>query len=246
MDFGSFGSIDFSLAFLYGFLSIVLIDVVLAGDNAVVIAMAVRSLPHEQRRKGILFGAGGAVVLRIGLTFFIAQLLQIPFVKLVGGLLILWIAVKLFVQGAPGEEEREATSLGQAVKIIMIADISMSLDNMLAVAGASQGNFFLLMFGLGLSIPLIIFTSGLLSMLMDRYPIIIYIGAAVLGRVGGEMILGDPATQKLIQVSDVQRYLIEAACAIGVLVVGKLLLRRMIKTEVQASCSTETVQPKEE
>ncbi|MCE5333514.1 MAG: TerC family protein [Desulfobacteraceae bacterium] len=246
MDFAALGSIDFSLTFLYSLLSIILIDVILAGDNAVIIAMAVRSLPQEKRRKGIIFGAGGAVVLRLALTFFISQLLQIPFVKLVGGLLILWIAVKLFVQGVPGEEEREATSLAQAVKIIMIADISMSLDNMLAVAGASQGNFFLLMFGLSLSIPLIIFTSGLLSMLMDRYPIIIYIGAAVLGRVGGEMVISDPAMQNLLHTTDVERYIFEAVCAIGVIVVGKLLLKRMIKNEQPETFNSESVQPKEE
>ncbi|MFZ2446139.1 MAG: TerC family protein [Syntrophobacteraceae bacterium] len=230
MDLGVFGAIDFTWAFLSGLLSIVIIDLILAGDNAVIIAMAVRSLPADRREKGIIFGAGAAVLLRVVLTFFIAQLLQVPYLKLAGGVLILWIAVKLFVEGAPGEErEREATTVYQAIKIIMIADITMSVDNMLAVGGASHGNLFLLLFGLGLSIPLIIFTSGLLSMLMDKHPIIIYIGAAVLGRVGGEMIMTDPSVVKLLEPSALVRYSVEAFFAVGVVVLGKILLWRIIR-----------------
>jgi YjbE family integral membrane protein len=114
--------------------------------------------------------------LRVVATFFVAQLLQINYLKIIGGLLILWIAVKLFVEGAPEDNvEREAATIAQAVKIIVIADITMSIDNMLAVGGASHGNLFLLIFGLGLSVPLVVFTSNLLSILMDKYPIIIYI-----------------------------------------------------------------------
>lgn len=231
MDLGVLGTIDLTWTFFSSLMSIVIIDLILAGDNAVIIAMAVRSLPPEQRRKGIMYGAGAAVVLRVALTFFISQLLQVPYLKFIGGLLILWIAVKLFVQGAPGEEQhREATTIVQAIKIIMIADITMSVDNMLAVGGASYGNLFLLLFGLGLSIPLIIFTSGLLSMLMDRYPVIIYIGAAILGRVGGDMIMTDPAVQNLLEPSKIFRYGVEAFLAIGVIVAGKLLLWRIIRT----------------
>ncbi len=230
MDLGPLGSIDFSLAFFYNLVSIVIIDLILAGDNAVVIAMAVRSLPPEQRKKGIILGAGAAVVLRVALTFFISQLLQIPYLKLTGGILILWIAVKLFIEGAPGEEsQREASTIFQAIKVIMIADITMSLDNMLAVGGASHGNLFLLIFGLGLSIPFIVFTSGILATLMDRYPIIIYLGAAILGRVGGDMILTDPTVAELFSPSAVVRYSIEAAFAAGVIVAGKILLKLMAR-----------------
>ena len=232
MDLGIFGSIEFSWAFLSGLLSIVIIDLILAGDNAVIIAMAVRSLPLDKRKKGIIFGAGAAVLLRVVFTFFVAQLLQIPYLKLAGGILILWIAVKLFMQGAPGEEhEREATTIVQAIRLIVIADITMSIDNMLAVGGASHGNLFLLLFGLGLSIPLIVFTSGLLSMLMDKYPVIIYIGAAVLGRVGGEMIMTDPSIVSWIEPSKVLQYGVEAFLAIGVIVLGKLLLRHMVRVQ---------------
>jgi YjbE family integral membrane protein len=227
LDLGIFGSIHFNLRFLTDLLSIVLIDLILAGDNAVVIAMALRSLPKEQRRKGIFLGAGAAVLLRVIVTFFVAQLLQISYVKLIGGAVILWIGVKLFVEGAPGEEaEREAASLVQAIKIIVIADITMSTDNMLAVGGASHGNLFLLLFGLALSIPFVVFTSTLLSVLMDRYPIIVYIGAAILGRVGGEMMITDPVVVALLNPGEILQYTTQAFFAIGVLVVGKLLMRR--------------------
>lgn len=231
MDF--WNMINPGMNFWYNFLSIIIIDLILSGDNAVLIAMAVRSLPGEQRKKAFIFGAGAAAVLRIGLTFVISQLLGIPFLKLVGGLLILWIAVKLFVEGAPGPEgEKEATTLWQAIKIMMIADITMSTDNMLAVAGASHGSLALLLFGLGLSIPFLVFTSGLLSMLMDRYPVIIYIGAAILGKVGGEMIVTDPAIADYFHHSSIVRYGTEIFCAAGVIILGKILLRRMIRVEL--------------
>jgi len=237
-----FGHISFDLAFLSALFSIVIIDLILAGDNAVVIAMAVRSLPQEQRQKGILFGAAAAVLLRVVLTFFVAQLLNMSYVKLAGGILILWIAVKLFVEGAPEDDhERKATTIWQAIKVIVIADITMSLDNMLAVGGASHGNMFLLLFGLGLSIPFIVFTSNLLSMLMDKYPIIIYAGAAILGKVGGEMMITDPFTVRLLPVSLVTaypagpvpslQYAVEAFFAAGVIVAGKLWMRMMQKKE---------------
>jgi YjbE family integral membrane protein len=250
VDLGVFGLISFDLKFLTSLFSIVIIDLILAGDNAVVIAMAVRSLPREQRKKGIMFGAGAAVLLRVVLTFFVAQLLTVSYVKLVGGLLILWIAVKLFVEGAPEDEHgREATTLWQAIKIIVIADITMALDNMLAVGGASHGNLFLLLFGLGLSIPFVVLTSNLLSMLMDKYPVIIYIGAAILGKVGGEMILTDPFTVGLLPQGLLDpgmlakgvaapaaalKYSVEVLFAAGVIVAGKLWIRRAIAREESA------------
>ena len=163
--------------------SIFIIDLVLAGDNAVVIALAVKSLPKRKRLLGIAFGAGFAVVLRILLTVFAAQLLQISYLKLIGGVLIFWIALKLLIQDIEAEETgREGTNILNAIWIIMVADITMSTDNILALAGASKGNLFLLLFGLGLSIPLVVFGSTLLSRLMDKYPIIIYLGAAVTGK----------------------------------------------------------------
>lgn len=236
MDLGIFGSISFDVTFLSSLFSIVIIDLILAGDNAVVIAMAVRSLPKEQRKKGIIFGAGAAVLLRVVLTFFVAQLLLVSYVKLAGGILITWIAVKLFVEGAPDEANgRKATTIWQAIKIIVIADITMALDNMLAVGGASHGNIFLLLFGLGLSIPFVVLTSNLLSMLMDKYPVIIYIGAAVLGKVAGEMIITDPFTVRLMNPGMVTVYLTEAVFAVGVIVAGKLWMRWAIAGEEKAA-----------
>jgi YjbE family integral membrane protein len=236
IDMGFLGRIDFTWEFCVGFLSIVLIDLVLAGDNAVVIALAVKNLHGKQRRIGIIFGAGAAVALRVVLTFFVAQLLQISFVKLLGGILILWIAVKLLVEGAPEEKfKKEAITFLQAIRIIVLADIIMSTDNILAVAGACKGNFFLLLFGLALSIPFVVFTSSLLSKLMDKYPIIVYIGAAVLGRVGGEMIMTDPFTVKLIEPGKVLQYSVEVIGAVGVIVVGKLYMRWKISRQENSS-----------
>jgi len=233
VDLATIGShITWDLKFFTGILSIVLIDLVLAGDNAVVIAMAVQMLPKSQRFKGIAFGAGAAVVLRVVLTFFVAQLLQIKFLKLIGGAVILWIAVKLFVDGG-GEEgaDNEAKNIWQAIKLIVIADITMSTDNVLAVAGASHGNLFLLLFGLALSIPLVVFTSNLLSLLMDKYPIIILLGAAVLGRVGGEMMITDPWVENLLHPTKVVEYGVQIFFTVGVVVLGKYLVKRRTAQE---------------
>jgi len=193
IDFGWLGHIAFTWQFLLAVLSIVLIDLVLAGDNAVVIAMAVRNLPGKQRLWGIALGAGAAVVVRVIATFLVAQLLNIQFIKLVGGAVIIWIAVKLLSEGADEEcEDKECGSIWQAVWIIIVADMSMGIDNMLAVGAASHGNLFLLLFGLVLSIPFVVFMSNILSKLMNRYPIILWLGAGILGKVGGEMMITDP------------------------------------------------------
>jgi YjbE family integral membrane protein len=226
IDMGWLGRIEFSWDFCVGFLSIVLIDLILAGDNAVVIALAVKNLHGKQRTTGIIAGAGAAVALRVVLTFFVAQLLTISFIKLLGGMLILWIAVKLFIEGAPEDKfQKPATTFWQAIRVIVIADLIMSTDNILAVAGACKGNFFLLLFGLALSIPFVVFTSSLLSMLMDKYPIIVWIGSAVLGRVGGEMIITDPWIVKTIAPPKALQYACEIIGAIGVIAVGKFYMR---------------------
>lgn len=172
---------------------IVWIDIVLAGDNAVVIALAVRNLPPKQKKMGIILGAGAAVGLRAALTAVTAQLLTIPYLKLIGGVLILWIAFKLLRQGEEhGDSDKKgASGLWQAVWMIIVADITMSLDNVMAVGGAARGSLALIVFGLALSIPLVVFGSNLISKLMARYQIIVFIGAAILGKVGGEMILTD-------------------------------------------------------
>ena len=233
MDIGPLRFI-FPWTFLWDLLNIIIINLILSGDNAILLAMAVRWLPPDLRKKGFVFGAGAAVALRIVLTLIIAQVLAIPCIKLAGGIVLLWIAVKLFVQGFPGGEEKEAATLLQAIRIMLIADLTMSLDNVIAVAGVSQGNILLLLLGLGTSIPFVIFTSGLLSMLMDRYPIIIYIGAAILGRLGAEMMVTDPVLTPYISLPAFARYGFEALCAAGVILAGRISLKRLIGADTNA------------
>ena len=237
---GNLGTISFTWDFFLAFLSIILINLVLSGDNAVVIALAVRTLPHKQRLRGIAIGAGVAIILRVFLTFVAAKLLMIKFVQFLGGALIAWIAVKLFMEGVPEEEsKREAKTLVQAVVTILIADITMSTDNVLAVAGASQGNFFLLLFGLALSIPIVVFASDILSRLMDRYPIIVYIGAAILGQLAGEMIIMDPFIYNALHPASWVEWIVRAFFAGGVIVVGKIWMKMRAAKEVPAPASVE-------
>jgi YjbE family integral membrane protein len=226
LDLAALGTISLDWTFASALFSIVIIDLILAGDNAVVIAMAVRSLPKAQRMKGIIYGSAAAVLLRVFLTFFVAKILTMNYVKLVGGLVIIWIAVKLFVEDEEAvEAHAEAATLWHAVRLIVIADITMALDNMLAVGAASHGNLYLLIFGLGLSIPFIVFTSSLLSMLMDKYPVIIYIGAALLGKIGGEMIITDPVVGRFIAPTTLITHAVEFTFAVGVILTGKYWLK---------------------
>jgi YjbE family integral membrane protein len=225
------------MEFFVALFSIVIIDLVLAGDNAVVIAMAVKNLHGRSRTLGIALGSAGAVFVRVIATFFVAKLLAISFIKLFGGAILLWIAVKLLTEGCKEEcQERECGSLWQALWIIIVADMSMGIDNMLAVGAASQGNPYLLLFGLGLSIPLVVFMSSWLAKFMDRYPIIIYIGAAILGKVGGEMMITDPIIHSWLQPGKILEYGVMAFFAVAVVLVGRMLLyRKRSSTEVPAS-----------
>ena len=177
--------------------SIVLIDLTLAGDNALVIALAVRTLPERQQFVGRLWGTAGAVVLRLAFIVVATWLLSIPLLQVVGGLLLVWIALRLVRQGGETEERvRQGTTLYQAIWIIMIADAAMSLDNVLAVAAAAQGDLLLVAVGIGLSLPLVVWGSGLLAWLMNRFTWIIWLGGGVLGYVAGEMILKDHAVER--------------------------------------------------
>jgi len=225
IDLGWLGQIAFTWEFFLAVMSIVLIDLVLAGDNAVVIAMAVKNLQGKERRMGIILGAGGAVVIRVICTFLVAQLLNMSFVKLIGGAVIIWIAVKLLTEGTKEEcHGKECSSVWQALWIIIVADLSMGIDNMLAVGAASHGNLFLLLFGLLLSIPMVVFMSTWLSKLMDRYPIILWIGAAVLGKVGGEMMITDPWVNGLFNPPKGSEYAAMAFFVVFVCVVSKWLI----------------------
>ena len=181
-----------SQAFWVGLAKIIGVNIVLSGDNAVVIALAARSLPPKQQKLAILWGAGAAVILRIILTFFAVALLALPWLKIVGSLLLFWIGIKLLVPEEPGDDVQASDSLMTAIKTILIADLVMSLDNVIAVAAAAGGSFMLLVLGLAISIPLVVFGAALLVKAMERFPVIITLGAALIGMVAGEMIVTDP------------------------------------------------------
>ena len=214
---------------------IIVIDLLLSGDNAVVIALACRNLPPEQRKKGILFGVGGAIGLRVVLTFFAVSLLSLPYLKLVGALLLIWIGIKLILP----EEEHSAgniqadTRLFGAVKTIIIADFVMGLDNVLGVAAAAKGNVALLVFGLLISIPLIAWSSQLVLKLIDRFSFIIYAGGALLGYVAGEMLVGEALFASVVEPRHYLHWLVPVFCAVLVLAIGRwLAMRKISKSEV--------------
>jgi YjbE family integral membrane protein len=221
-------SADFWIALL----KIIWVNVLLSGDNAVVIALAARSLPAHQQNKAVLAGSGAAIVLRVILTLFAVTLLQFPYLKLVGSALLMWIGVQLLA-GDDGEGEVKASaSLWSAVRTILIADLVMSLDNVIAVAAAANtapetSRTALLIIGLGLSIPLIVFGSTLLLKLMQRFPAIITFGAALLGFVSGEMAVEDLAIHDWFEAHmHGMKLPVAFACAIGVVLVGTYLAKR--------------------
>jgi YjbE family integral membrane protein len=182
-------------------LQIILIDILLSGDNAVVIALACRNLPAEQRRLGVFWGVGGAIALRVVLTFFAVALLSLNFVKLVGASLLMWIGIKLVLpqQQAGGHEIAAAGSLLTAIRTIIVADLVMSLDNVVAVAAAARDSVFLLLFGLALSIPLMVWASQLILRLIDRFPVIILGGGALLGWIALSMAITDPVVKPVVE-----------------------------------------------
>jgi YjbE family integral membrane protein len=195
---------DYALAIL----RIIGINIILSGDNAIVIALACRSLPPRQRVIGIILGAGAAVLLRIIFTVLLQQLFDLPWLKLVGGLILLWIAVKLLLGEEANEESvQSGSNVWEAVKIVAVADIVMSLDNVLAIAGAAGRHTDLIVLGLIISVPLVVFGATLLTWLLDRLPILVWAGAALLGWVAGELIATEPVLQP---------YLLPAADAFGV------------------------------
>jgi YjbE family integral membrane protein len=205
---------------------IILINIVLSGDNAVVIALACRSLPPQQQKKAILFGSIGAIVLRLVLTFFAVYLLEQPYLKLIGAALLLWIGIGL-LKGDDEDSDLEGHSgLMAAIKTIVIADLVMSLDNVIGVAAAAKGNVPLLVIGLVISIPLIIFGSTLILKLMTRFPIIITLGAGLLGWVAGEMVLGDPAIKSWVDAHHYLHTIVPPLGVIAVIGLGKWLQGR--------------------
>ena len=216
-----------STDFWIGLLKIIWINIILSGDNAVVIALAARTLPPHQQRMAVLFGSGAAVVLRILLTIVAVQLLAMPYLQIVGGLLLLWIGVQLLGDEDDGEgEAKEHGSLMAAVRTILIADLVMSLDNVIAVAAAAKGSFLLLILGLAISIPLVIFGSTLMIKLMARFPIIVVLGAALIGWVAGETIVSDFIFKDYVAANGWIHYVAAAAGAALVIALGKLVQAR--------------------
>ena len=219
--------------------SIILANILLSGDNAVVIAMAARTLPAKQQKKAIVWGSAAAIVLRVVLTLVAVELLKWPYLKIVGGLLLFYIGLTLLLgdddDDSASEAERQAGHLLVAIRTILIADLVMSLDNVIAVAAAAKGDTFLLVLGLAISIPLIIFGSTLLLKVMERFPIIITAGAALLGYLAGEMLLTDPAVAQHFGAPSMGVVTIAGAiCAALVVVVGLGLKRRQAAKQAPA------------
>lgn len=233
------GLFGFDPTTIINILRIIGIDIVLAGDNAVVIALACRSLPPKQRMAGIILGAGVAVLLRIFFTVVIQFLLEVQYLKLIGGVLLFWIAIKLLTS-EEGKEDgvKSGSSLIEAVRIVAIADLVMSLDNMLAIAAASGGNTYLIIFGLALSIPLVVAGSTLIMTLLTRFPILVWAGAALLGWIAGELIATEPVLRPAIEglsqaFQSSPKIIARAFEVIGagaVLVTGWLIARRAGRT----------------
>ena len=216
---------------------IIMIDILLGGDNAVVIALACRQLPPALRTKGILWGTAGAIVLRVVLIAFALTLLQVPYLKLVGALLLLWIGVKLL---APDDEDSHANIQGSdklwaAVKTVIVADLVMSVDNVIAIAGAATGaggqhQLPLVIFGLLVSIPIIVWGSQLVLKLMDRFPWVITLGGMLLGWIAGTMAVSDPAVKSFVPQDAIVGYAAGAAGAAMVLLIGFLVKKKSTKS----------------
>lgn len=225
-----------STEFWIGLVKIIWINLILSGDNAVVIAMAARALPAHQQRTAVMLGSGAAVVLRIVLTLLAVKLLSLPYLQIAGGLLLLWIGTQLLSGDEEGEGEgREYGSLLGAVRTILLADLVMSLDNVIAVAAAAQGSLVLLVLGLALSIPLVIFGSTLMIRLMERFPVIVLFGAALIGWVAGETIAGDIILQDFSADLPWLHYVAAAAGALFVLLIGHELQRRALAQQQSAA-----------
>lgn len=215
-----------SLEFFMAIGTLVLLDLLLGGDNAVVIAMAANKLPAELRRKAIIIGTGGAVVIRLVMTLAAVWLLTIPYLQAIGGLILIPIAVKLLLPEKKDEHVTASDSLMGAVKTIIIADAAMGVDNVLAIAGASHGSFLLVVLGFLISIPIIVGGSTVIGRIMDRFPVVLYAGAGLLGWTAGSMIMHDQMVSSLIGWGDGSALIVQAVLAAGVIAAGLLLSRR--------------------
>lgn len=208
MDFFTNSVLDFSSFNTLTLLQIIIIDMILSGDNAVVIAMATKSLTREKQNKAIFLGTAGAVILRICFATIIVFLLRIPFIHAIGGLILLWIAYQLLVEKEEGQKVKSHATIFQAVITIVIADAVMSLDNVVAITGAAHGDLLLIIIGVMISIPIMIFGSKLIVKLLQRFRIIVYVGAGILAWTAGDMILSDEKLIALLHLTNVNLNLI--------------------------------------
>lgn len=223
----------FSMEFLSALLSIVIIDLVLAGDNAIVIGLAARNLPKHQQKKAVVWGTVGAVVIRALATLFVVWLLKVPGLLLVGGILLVWIAYKLLVE-EKGHDVEAGGSLWEAIRTIMIADALMGLDNVLAVAGAAHGSFLLVILGLLISVPIMVWGSTLILKWIERFPIIITIGAGVLAWTASKMIVDEPFLDQYFA-NPIVKYGFELLIVAGVIIAGTMKKARENKREANAA-----------
>jgi YjbE family integral membrane protein len=218
---------------LLALLQITFINIILSGDNAVVIAMASRSLPAHQQKKAIFWGGAAAIGLRIVLTALVAYALRIPLIQLVGGLLLVWIAIQLLKGGDEEHEVKAGGSIMEAIGTIVVADLIMSLDNMLAVGGASQGNMGLLLIGLVISMAIIMFASSYIAKLMNKYNWLVYVGAGILGYTAGEMILRDNMLHKVFTPTGPVEYGFPVLMVIVVLATGYFMSKKNAAPEAE-------------
>jgi YjbE family integral membrane protein len=240
-----------SQAFWIGLAKIIGVNIILSGDNAVVIALAARSLPKRQQNLAVFWGSGAAIVMRIVLTLFAVALLTLPWLRIIGSLLLFWIGVKLLIPEDEDPEIAASEHMLSAIKTILIADLVMSLDNVIAVAAAAGGSVVLLILGLAISIPLVIFGATLLIKLMDRFPVIITIGGGLIGWVAGEMLVTDSALQGFLSglglqyrgdkpfVGDISLELVAGAIGVVIVVAAGMWLAKRKQAQSTASAEVE-------
>jgi YjbE family integral membrane protein len=222
----------FEMATLVALVKIVLLDILLGGDNALVIAMATKNLPDNLRKKGVLYGTIGAIAIRVVLVFFAVQLLTLPALKLIGGVLLMWVGVKLLSTGEDEHNMNASDKLWNAVKTILVADLIMSFDNVIAMAGATQGaneahQLPLILFGLLLSVPIIMYGSGLIGKLIDKFPFIVLLGSMLLGWIGGSMMIHDVLLVEYVKGLPTYSTYISGAIGAGLVgLIGKLIYNK--------------------
>lgn len=220
-------------------ISIIIIDLVLAGDNAIVIGLAARSLPKTQQKKAIVWGTVGAIIIRALATLIVVWLLKIPGLLLVGGLILIWIAYKLLIKEEEEEKVESSSTLIGAIKTIIIADVMMGLDNVLAIAGAAHGHFLLVVIGLLISVPLIVWGSQVILKWMEKFPSLIYIGAGVLAMTAAKMVAAEKFIEPYFEGNPILKWTFVGAVVLAVLLLGKLKKAKQVEATETISVGME-------